>query len=349
MNSPREDLERITGAILDSGSDYSDLLDATSSLYSLCSDLVGLGVDADDSDADRETRLGEGRALSPRDAARCILDLSRTTAFLRGIYQAVTELRQRFRGEKINLVYAGCGPFAPLVLPLATRFSPSDLSITLLDAHDFSIDSVRALGESLGISASFSAVRCCDAMGYVHPDGERLHLVVIETMQKALEHEPQVALTKRLAPQLVPDGILIPQRIRLAACLADLSLEFTFQDPDSPEDVVDVVPQRRRVNLGNILDLTAGGLRIGEALDDGTEAPLTTEIVIPDAANDLPDLLIRTLVEVFGDHRLDDYDSGISYPTLLHHLGKVRKGDRLEFRYEEGPSPGLRSRRVTTP
>ena len=342
MDPRRADLAEITDSILDPDSDFTVLRDATTALHSLCSTIVGLSEETDASEADRETRLDEGRALSPRDAARCILDFARTTAFLRGIYEAITHLRDRFPGERINLVYAGCGPFAPLALPLTTRFSSEELRMTLLDAHEYSIESVRCLGESFGISASFSALRCCDAMDYTHPDSERLHLVVIETMQKALEHEPQVALTRRLAPQLVSGGILIPERVRLAACLADMSAEFSFQDPDRTEQSADSAPQRRRVDLGTLLELTANRLRFGPTSADGLEDSSTITLVIPDAVVDVPDLMVRTTVQVFGDHRLDDYDSGITYPTLIHHLGRIRAGDHLEFTYEEGPSPVLR-------
>jgi hypothetical protein len=349
MNSPRENLEEITGALLDPGSDFSELRDATAALHTLCSTIVGLGQDPEDNEADRETHLEQGRALSPRDAARCVLDVSRTTAYLRGIHDAVIEAQSRFCGEKINLLYAGCGPFAPLALPLATRFSPDRLGLTLLDAHEYSIDSVRRLAEHLGVSASVSSAVCCDAMNYTHPDADQLHLVVIETMQKALEHEPQVALTRRLAPQLVPGGILIPERIRLAACLADMSAEFSLHDHDTPEDDLVVVPRRRRVDMGTLLELTVDGLRVGGRSDARTQHTVAVDLFIPEAVEDVPDLMVRTSVEVFGGHRLDDYDSGITYPTLIHHLGTLRLGDRLEFRYEEGSSPGLRIRRASTP
>ncbi len=349
MSPHRDELEKIVTTILDLGSDAMDLRDATISLHSLCSTIVGLEADPDGSEVNRETVFAEGRALSPQDAAICILDLARTSAFMRGVHDAVKTLQRRFPGERINLLYAGCGPFAPLVLPLATRFSPEQLSLTLLDAHQYSVDSVRRLGETFGISASFSTVRCCDAMNHTQPDAEPLHLVVIETMQKALENEPQVALTKRLAPQLLQGGILIPEKIRLAACLADMGREFSFLDPDRPDDGIGVTQQRRRVDLGTLLELTADGLSVGGTHNRDTEAPLTTHIVIPDAAHDVPDLMVRTIVSVFGDNILDDYDAGISYPTLIDHLDRIHPGDRLEFGYEEGPSPGLRVRRISTP
>ncbi len=226
----------ISDSILDPSSDVEVLRQATTAFHDLCSGIVGFSDTDDDPEANRETRLDIGRALSPRDAARCILDIARTTAFIRGVYDAVGTLRNRFPGEKINLLYAGCGPFAPLVLPVVTKFSNDELGLTLVDAHEYSIESVRRLGNALGVASSIEVLQCCDAINHTQPDGAPLHLVVIETMQKALEHEPQVALTLRLAPQLVPGGILIPEQIRLTACLADMSAEFSFVDPGAPED-----------------------------------------------------------------------------------------------------------------
>jgi hypothetical protein len=158
-----------------------------------------------------------------------------------------------------------------------------------------------------------------------------------------------VALTRRLAPILAEGGILVPERIRLMACLADMGAEFVFSDPNTTNPRPPVLPERRRLALGTLVELTKEGLRVGIEPPEGSEAPAATVLVIPDEVATLPDFMIRTTVDVFGGHRLDDYDSGISYPTLIHHLGRFRAGDRIEFSYEEGPSPGLRVRRASTP
>lgn len=349
MGAERSRLHTITDAILDRDSDPSQLLDAVNALHGLCATIVGLRPETDGSDADRETRLDQGRALAPRDAARCILDLARTSAFLRGCHDSVVMLLERFGGRPINVLYSGCGPFAPLALPLTTRFGPDRLRITFVDAHAYSTDSVNRLIEAFDASAWCASVRCGDAMSYVHPASEDLHMVIIETMQKTLEHEPQVALTQKLAPQLVEGGVLVPERIRLSACLADMSAEFSFHDSTSSGHAPSPAPERRRFSLGPILELTADGLRFPVENNGGGRQPETTEVVIPDKVTELSDLMVRTTVDVFGDHRLDDYDSGITYPTLIHTLGRLRPDDRLEFSYEMGPSPGLRVRRMSTP
>lgn len=108
------------------------------------------------------------------------------------------------------MLYAGCGPFAPFALMLATRFEPSEVRVTLLDVHSWSLECARRLFETFGLADFVRAYVCADAATYTWPRDLPLHVVLTETMQHALQKEPQVAVTLNLAPQLSDGGILVP-------------------------------------------------------------------------------------------------------------------------------------------
>lgn len=69
-----------------------------------------------------ETRLVQGRALSGLDAANCLLDFQRTARFLRAVDSALHAAVARWPGQIIRVLYACCGPWAPMLLLLAPRW-----------------------------------------------------------------------------------------------------------------------------------------------------------------------------------------------------------------------------------
>src|SRR6478752_3491209 len=101
-------------ALLFSGDDDRRSEAAVTSLDRLFRDITGLSENTTDVRDRSAISLSAGSAISPLDAGRCLLDVPRTVAYLRGAYAAIQEARQRFPGEVIHVLYAGCGPFALL-------------------------------------------------------------------------------------------------------------------------------------------------------------------------------------------------------------------------------------------
>ncbi len=160
-----------------------------------------------------------------------------------------------------------------------------------------------------------------------------LHILVIEAMQRALEKELQVALTFNLARQLPDGGVLIPEEVSLTASLADLSREFTLLPADH-EESVPLENTRRRIDLGSVLHLNAR-----------TEASdlRPTVFKVPENIGSCNRLLILTKIRVFEEWVLDDYDSGLTVPAVVHEVGAIEPGDSLQLSYESGPQPGTRT------
>src|SRR5580765_6666350 len=150
---------------------------AVASLYRLFRDITGLRKNTGDPRDRSATSLSAGSAISPLDAGRCLLDLRRTSIYLRGVYDAIQEAQQRFPREVIHVLYAGCGPFALLCLPLLPLLAGQAVHFTLLDVHARAIESVRAIMAALRLEEANVDCLACDATHYHTPDHRPLHVV----------------------------------------------------------------------------------------------------------------------------------------------------------------------------
>ena len=83
-----------------------------------------------------------GKAVSLTTAAQCAEDPERGRVFIQGIYQAIQDRLKAHPGQIVNILYAGTGPFAWLLIPLLPLFSASQIQVTLLDIHQASLDKV---------------------------------------------------------------------------------------------------------------------------------------------------------------------------------------------------------------
>jgi hypothetical protein len=339
-------LRRITQTLLDPAADPGTLRDSAIEMHMLLSRISGMDLDGTASDDSRETILPAGKAISPQDAARCVLDYARTTKFLRGVRAAIDEGQRRFPGEILHVFYAGCGPFAALLLPLATVLRPDRVQFTLVDIHPRSLQHVRRIVKALHLSAFIREYLECDATVYDHGQRSPIHILVIESLQKALAKEPQVALAMNLVPQMSPSGILIPERITLTAALADITAEILGPSTDSEATAICDGSQARgeRVVLGPLFEVSVDAVRSYEVQafrdDAGVCIPARTVTAKP-PASDTQQLVILTNIRVFDSIVLGDYECGLTYPTVLPDRDLAAKPESISFVYRLGRKPGL--------
>jgi hypothetical protein len=339
-------LRSVTDRLLDPQSSRSAVRAAILDMHAVFAAITGVRGDTTEPQFDGESWLGQGYAVSPYLAARCLVEVFRTQQFLRGVHAAIQAARQRFPEQRLHILYPGCGPYATLILPLTTQFSPADFQVTLIDVHAPAVAAVRQIVQALGIADYVHDVIQADAMTYAPPAGQQYHLLVLEVMQGALAREPQVALTLRFLPNLVPGGVLVPGRITIDACLTSRAREdfgtLLRRDPDGfPVDHSDLASTR--VYLGNLLALEAdyGQVYQKASPEAGDTLPAVT-IHVPPRPPGIDQFMLLTCVEVYPPFTIVDYESDVSHPVILPDLNGVGSGSDVTFAYTFGPKPGFR-------
>jgi hypothetical protein len=335
----------------DSGSDAFDarsrlreaverLLDETIPAYSLRPEVVGLlealaalagfAFDRRQSLGDGDIRTLHGLAISPGHAALCGEDFVRTVTFLRGVAAALARAQQS-RDGPVRVLYAGCGPYALLVLPLLTLPGNVDVRVTLLDLHPDSTRSVARLVRMLGLDEPVESIETVDATTFTIDPDRRPDVIVAEVMQAGLRNEPQVAVVRRLLEQ-APDALLVPSAVRIDLVLIDPSREF---DPD-------LDPSERRAGrheCGTVFLLDRERV-LGWRNQTGDRLP-GAALSIPASRSSGREAMLFTRIDVFGAQRLDAYQSGLTTPIRLNVDRWPVDEQLLRFRFRLGADPGL--------
>jgi hypothetical protein len=326
MTETAQKLAIIGDCILSSVSTPAQQQAALDEFARLCSSIGGVQPDPCFDAWSGDSLLNSGVAISPQAAAHCVADYRRSVVYIRGLYDAICAAQSRFGTvaliadegcgalspphnlplkPPLRILYAGCGPYATLLLPLLHRFEPGSLQVLLLDIHQESLDSLSQLIASAGYADHDLRLVQANACDYQHP--QPLHLIVVETMQKALEQEPQVPITQHLAPQLIAGGLLVPECIEVALVLhGDEQLQV----------VGPVLTLRSAVQLQSV------------------------RVQIPDVAG-LAQLqaALHTRITVFGEHRLDAGEAHITLSRSFPEVSPLVAGQCWDIGYQTGPYP----------
>jgi len=160
---------------------------------------------------------------------------------------------------------------------------------------------------------------------------------VSETMQQALEKEPQVAILMNLTPQLTAGGLMVPEMIAVDAVLTDLSQELGGNSVVAEPSVHALKPWSGRIPLGRILELDREWACARSAAGVSSHLP-SARIAIPSVVAPQYSLVLATTIRTFGARLLREYESGLTHPQMVHGW---RAGDELEFTYRLGNKPGF--------
>lgn len=224
----------------------------------------------------------------------------------------------------MRVLYAGCGPFAYLVLPLLALWPAQQVQVTMLDIHAGALAPARQLVAALGLDAGVAAWVRADA-ARVRLDARALpDVIVSETMSAALRTEPQVAITRNLLGQ-APGALMVPASVRVECVLCEREREDA--------------PWRDTTRLGQVFTLDAAAVASWQAAPDGT-LPAATITAPRDAAAQAT-LRLLTEITVFDDITLTQGDCSLNNPRYLPGKPLLARGRQVRFHYRLGADPGL--------
>lgn len=336
-NTERQELENLKSIaknILDPVNTLADLIPHIDGLRGLLEKRTLLKLVPEMNLGEGRTMLDSGMAISPLMAAFCAREVFRSAAFIKGAGEAVQDA---VRGDRpVRVLYAGCGPFALLALPLMAVFSERQVLFTLIDIHPESLRCAQHLIEGFGFSGHVVDYVCTDATRYQIPPDSIPDVIISETMNACLGKEPQVSIARHLLAQ-APEALMVPKAVSVEACLLNPSKEHAPVNATQPEKLIE--PARDRIYLGKIFELDAETIRQWASITADRLPAASIKIPLP-----LPDryqLRLLTRITVYGQTGLQDYDSSLNLPQRLPGKPSFAGGETLQFHYKLGAYPGL--------
>jgi len=329
----RLELDQITKVIIQEPLDYLELNRGVDDLLALFEKASGFNTQTAAQDSNIE--LEQGVAIGAKWAALCVKDMMRTRKFLRGINKAISDRLKSYPDEPVRVLYTGTGPFATLLLPLTTQYSPDELQIFGIEVNQETFKHVQKVIQSFGSEAYFYKMECCDATT-VHLSLEQpIHILVTECLQRALEKEPQVAILANLLPQLNSDVVLIPEAVDLHVGLLKSTI-FNGMNKAKAEDGIVVSKSVFNLTKKEILNFINS-----RNLD--MEEYSTKHVSFSKADIEASNMLaILTKITTYDEEMLDINESGLTVLCLRNDINAKMLNEGLRIFYEMSNSPKLR-------
>jgi len=317
-----------------------DTIDQLHTLYAKLTSIEGVLAPSEEPEVFEE--LSEnGTRVNPYMAAYCFRDYLRTYKFVYGINKAVAGLITAGREIPLQILYAGSGPYAALVLPLTALYEKHQIKVTLIDIHQSSLDAVKMLVNTFAIGEYFTDFIKIDATCY-EPASEQLFDVIIsETMDKSLRKEPQVAIFNNLCQFLAPGGILIPEEIRVDLYQSDWGNERNPKYEYYSDEETREYNSAHRKKVTNLITINKDTVQYFKRTGVSTNIFLTKV-----EANQLEPLkysalLLLTEVQVYGQTTLIEDESILTEKDYISPLNEKVIQQDLSFYYKMDNDPRI--------
>jgi len=334
---PRLQLQTLTDRILNGKANaYGELFKTADELYKFLVKLTG--IDPDEYQNKKKLHLDSGDAIGSLWAAMCIKDLQRTKKFMDAIHHATTDVTQKISNRPVHILYTGTGPFATLILPLISTFTPEQVQFTLLEVNETSFEFLQRLIEHLQLQPYTRQIEKADATAWrVNPD-EPVDIFICEALNIALTKEPQAAIFMNIVPQLSSQTVIIPSTINLQAALIDpVQRMKQKRNNEKNSDAVYVLGNLFELNRETVL-AHANGFKKSK----GNYKFAETIVITPsDKAITHCEFCILTNITIYKGFELLFDESPLTMPLKLIDL-QDPSSVRIKCHYETGESPGIR-------
>ncbi|MDC7997937.1 phytanoyl-CoA dioxygenase [Gilvibacter sediminis] len=266
-----------------------------------------------------------GKALGINHAAQCLLDLRRTSKFLQGMQQAIALAKTRVSGRPVKVFYAGCGPYAPFMTLLTAIYSSEELSFSILEINERSLEAAKKLIQALELEEYLIDAYLADAVTFKVPEADQYDILFSETLDALLYRECYVPILHNMLPQFNDDIILIPENV---------SLELSLIKPAAAgSEDREELHKKTIVNVSDLL----GQIPQGDSLPSVfKEVPVSLA-----SMDDFESLIIDTRVKIHEDIVLERGESSLSLPLEMR-LEKPFPDSTITFNYQLEPQIELK-------
>lgn len=289
-----------------------------------------------DESATSDIGLSQGIAINPKLAAQCFTDYLRTHRFMLGTYLCVlNQLNQKTK--PIQILYAGTGPYATIVLPLLYLFSEEEISITAIEINENSYTAANSLIGKLKKGKYFDSFLLTDAITYT--TDKKFDIVISETMDKALTREPQLAIFSNLVTYLASNGSLIPECIKV-----DLVASSVYLEKDVPYYCFDDIETRQlnkkhRQFIDNVICANRQFFETQKLIPN--QNLFLKTIMTSHIEENLNELIFNTEVVIFDKVELLEDDSTLTKKHICYSFSPENKGKVFDLYYLNTGSPRI--------